>query len=242
MNRELIQKILHPTGAWAIAVATFMLFLILLGGFELGSQFAYFRTQQLSAENEDLRANLDQLDAERGELNRRLVMAERSQQVDKTAINQARADLARHQRDVAGLTEKIRFYKGLVSTDEVKPGLNLQKMSVFAGSGSGSYQFQLVLVQLNSESAMASGKLVIVVEGTQDGKNATQSLQKLVIDPQFLWTYKFRYFQNIEAEFRLPKNFQPKSVLVQLIPTGRRSVQFEERIPWAIQSGAVSPG
>ena len=211
--------------------------LIAIGiGFELGVQFANFSNQRLISENSQLHLELAHVKQTNEALNNQNVMLNQTSKIDKAAMAQARTDVSLYQQDIISLKEENTFYKVLVSPEEAKVGLHIQKLRIDSKGKDRLYQFRLVVTQTNKEAINAAGKLSMSVEGMLDGKSQRLTLQSLVTESRFSWQYSFRYFQNFEVEFRLPEHFEPKSVWVQLQPDGRNSVGVERNFLWATEN------
>jgi hypothetical protein len=187
---------------------------------------------ELRAERDRLRGRLSELEARNAELERQLVLVERSRQIDAEAyavFNQEHSGLY---DEILGLREELAFYRGILSPDEGKIGLQAQDFDVKPMEGLGSYRFSLVLTQAGGKEQVARGSVRLVLEGREDGVPRQLDLKELTPNGEADIAYRFRYFQNLAGDLQLPERFVPERVVFKAVPTSAPRLPLEWTFDW----------
>lgn len=131
----------------------------------------------------------------------------------------------------AELRQELVFYRSLMAPGKLTKGLQVASFELFARE-SGAYTYHLLLTQVTDQRARIGGSVKIAVAGT-NAANATQvlPLTELADVQRYPLTYRFRYFQDLKGELRIPEGFEPLEVQVSV--TGKDAKQYEQRFAWA---------
>lgn len=213
---------------------------VILGGWELyrlskPDQGDDGRGAELSAlrdEQSRLREQVGRLETLNAELERKLALTEHSRKLDAEAyalFNQERSGL---QNQLLGLQEELAFYRGIMSPDQGKVGIDAQDYDLKPARGTGRYRFSFMLTQAGGKEQLARGVVRLSVDGIQAGKPKRLSLSELTQNGDSEIAYRFRYFQAIKSELQLPEGFEAERVVIKAIPTSAPKLPLEWTFDW----------
>ena len=154
-------------------------------------------------------------ESERKRLSGEVTRLETMQQVDQRAYALLQENFTSLQDEIIGLKEQLSFYQAVVAPDEGKPGLKIERFDIRAPAG-GSYGYTLVLLQSRKDRGVVKGSFSLTVQGTQDGHRKTLSMAEITAPSVAAAKVRFRYFQNIHGQLRLPSGFVPQRVSLKL--------------------------
>ena len=84
---------------------------------------------------------------------------------------------------------------------------------------------------------------VFNIIGELKGKKTIYSLRDLSSEQKDLGVkFKFRYFQNIVGELKIPADFTPQEVQIILQTTGKKPVRVEKAFGWAMGESVNNVG
>jgi hypothetical protein len=170
-----------------------------------------------------LRVNSDRLSQEVSTLRR-------SDQISRDANRDLERALAERDEEIAGLRADIAFYERFVGATGQRRGLSVHDLEMQLQSGD-AWHFVATLTQNLNRGAVNTGRVTLSIEGTRNDrleKLSWSSLRKQTNAPGE--SYSFKYFQQVEGEVILPKDFKPLRVTVRLVPAGGSAV--EQSFPW----------
>jgi Family of unknown function (DUF6776) len=196
--------------------------------YNYGLSTAGFERSFAVQKQEQLEAQVKQRQAEIGELRESLARAQRGVQMNETAFQELDRSLKASAAEIVKLREELNFYRNIISPADKKSGLRIQNLSIEPTGAANQYRYKLVLIQALRHEQIINGSASLEIIGAQGGEDSVIPIpgpnsQALKVN--------FKYFQDIEGEFQLPKNFKPRRVKVNVKPThGAASV--EESYPW----------
>ena len=170
-----------------------------------------------------LRASSDKLRQEVSTLRR-------SDQISREANRDLERALAERDEEIAGLRADIAFYERFVGATGQRRGLSVHDLEMQL-QGGDAWHFVATLTQNLNRGAVNTGRVTLSIEGTRNDrleKLSWSSLRKQSNAPGA--GYSFKYFQQVEGEVMLPKDFKPLRVTVRLVPAGGSAV--EQSFPW----------
>ncbi|HKJ09420.1 MAG TPA: DUF6776 family protein [Gammaproteobacteria bacterium] len=165
-------------------------------------------------------------------LQAKLALVQRSGQVDRRAYADVKKQLNTLQDQVFKQREELAFYRGIVTPGEAKTGLHIQAFNVHDGAQPNHFQFRLVLTQVRQNEHWVHGVVRMSVLGIEKGKPRRLGLTEITAPKTRELAFRFRYFQNLEGQVRLPKGFIPQSVEVKVVPSGRHKSALERTFSW----------
>ncbi len=156
--------------------------------------------------------------------------------IDATALELVRRELAAQQETIAELERGIKFYKSLMAPGELQEGLSVHGIDIFPENEPGHYQFRILVQQSTRKHQLLTGSLNVWVVGELDGEIARFDLSSLSEDvPNANIRLRFKYFQAIDGALTLPQGFTPQVVQMSAKSTKPRRSEISAEIPWAVQ-------
>lgn len=201
-----------------------------VGLYLLGDRNAGYAHAAVEARAESLQQELSRLLTEHETLRAQLAVLERGAQVDQQANTVVLDDLRSLQAANLELREAVAFYQGIVAPGERKSGLELQTLEVTGNRQTGAYHYRLVLTHIAKTPSRVRGTLNLMLSGALKGKPVSYSLAELSSDKDDSLKFRFRYFQEIEGDWVLPKGFSPQTVRVILAPYKKDKI--EHSLSW----------
>lgn len=194
--------------------------------YNYGLSAAGFERTSAAQEQERLRAEIERQAKENETLRDELARAQRSVQMSETAFQELDRALKASASEIVKLREELNFYRNIISPLDKKAGLRIQNLLV-EPAGGNQYRYKLVLIQALKHEQTINGSARLEIAGERGGQDAVVSVPGSGERPIKV---NFKYFQDLEGEFELPKDFKPRRVRVQVTPT--RGTGVEESFAW----------
>jgi len=172
------------------------------------------------------------------ELRRRLSISEKSDQVSRTANESLQATLRQHEDEIASLRGDIAFYQRLMDGKSGRKGLTVQALGIKTMNGGQGYNLRATLTQNLRKGGVSKGVCEVFIEGMQGSSIMTLSWSQLPgRDPTLAPEFSFKYFQQLQAGFVLPKDFLPNRI--KLVARSELGEVSERTLAWteAIHNG-----
>jgi hypothetical protein len=171
------------------------------------------------------------------ELRRQLAIAETGSDIDRATYSQVETTLGELQAKIQAQEEELVFYRGIVSPQDGVAGLRIQSLEVLPSDGESRYLLRLLLVQAIVHSRRVSGAVKLQLEGMQDGQTVAFDVAELVVPGEpYDMAYEFRYFQGLETELALPRDFEPLHVAVEIWPNEARAERINQTFDWPVEA------
>lgn len=208
---------------------------IVWAAFELGQMRAGHNRLAAMQRDADLRAELEAQRRSNLQLNSKIALLETDAKVKAEAYKTVEQQLVGLQGKIQQQSEELAFYEGIVG-DQTR-GLRVQDFGLFPGAGPEEFSLRLVLAQELRSGKRVSGTVEVSVAGERDGQSAVMALGDLVVDGPGRLDFSFRYFQNLEADLRVPSDFAPQVVTVRVRPRGKGAEPVEASFQWELRRG-----
>lgn len=197
--------------------------------YNYGVSMAGFERSSAAIEQQRLRDEVHKREEEVQELRDSLARAERSLQMNETAFQELDRSLKSSAQEIVKLREELNFYRNIISPADKKGGLRIQNLLIEpASAGGNQYRYKLVLIQALKHEQTIIGSASFEISGDQAGRDSTITVPGTGDKPIRV---NFKYFQDIEGRFELPKNFRPQRVKVTVTPSGGAQM-VEESYAW----------
>ena len=223
---------------WQLRAALAVILVLLLAGswlvFDLGRHRGGVELTELRGERQRLRSEITRLEQEQAALRERLAVAERTAQIERKAYRQVQTDLGKLQDELSATREDLEFYRGIVSPADGGEGLRIHRLTVRSAGTDGAFQYRLTLTQVKKHDQVVSGVVNVQVGGVQDGAERRLALEELTEPAVKELAFRFRYFQYLDGELHLPAGFQPRSFIVEVVPSGRGRAPIEQVFDWPV--------
>jgi hypothetical protein len=178
------------------------------------------------------------LEVENRRLDERLVSLRREADIDREAAAELRQSLRQMQEHLSEYKKELAFYRGIVSPEEAKTGVRVHRFELAPTAEDGIYRFTLVLIQATRHDRRLDGRVRLRFEGLHDGESLSLGWPEVALDSASKLVFSFRYFQELDGTFRLPRDFEPTLVEVEIAPKGSNSGMFTDSYDWRQLVGA----
>jgi hypothetical protein len=198
--------------------------------FQFGQKRAGFDSGARDAVEGRLYQRIAELEDERDRLRAEAARHERSGQIDRAAAEDVRSEVQALQQERADLKRQVAFLKTLVSGGGDSE-LGLGQHSLVA-LGEDRYRFEVTLSKRSADAKTVTGQVMLTVSGEVDGKPKTLDMQALTGGKRSNIGIRFKNFQKLKSELKLPKGFVPAAIEVAVKPEGKGFKAFEQTYDW----------
>lgn len=215
------------------ALAALALVLIAVGWllYEYGRSSAGFSIVESMRRELEFKGRVSGLEAENGRLKGQVTVLEQGAEIDRRAYEEVERMMTELQNEVLELRQEVAFYRGIVNSEDVAPGLRIQSFKVRRDEQE-QYHYRLVLTQLASTIARIQGQAQISLAGMLDGAQVELSSQDVLADSGArALRFSFRNFQELRGSLTLPPGFIPLRITLKAAPQGGGTV-VERTFSW----------
>jgi len=233
---SLVVKPHHP---WKTRALWLLAALLMLAGgytlFDYGRYLAGYDSDEASRVKQELLQVKKRLEGEIDVLRQEKALLQRARQIERQAYDDLDGTIKNLQSEILELKEELAFYRGIVSPREASTGLQLQKFSFEPHGPDGRFRYRVVLTQVLGNDRLASGRVQLQLEGIQEGESKSLTLKDVTENSVNELRYRFKYFQKLEGDIRLPENFNLLRATLRILPRGSERNSIEKTIDWSIE-------
>ncbi|MDH3379898.1 MAG: hypothetical protein OEQ39_23490 [Gammaproteobacteria bacterium] len=182
-----------------------------------------------ASDRAELARDKDALTRQYEQLSRALTQARQKLEIDNAAYSELKAAYESSTSQIHALREDLDFYRSIISPDDGRAGIRVQDLVIVPTATGPEFRYEVTLIQALKHDAEIEGEVALDIEGRQDGELATLSGATLGTQAE---PVKFRYFQNVEGQWRLPEGFTPQRVRVTVIAAPDSALIAERWYPW----------
>lgn len=158
--------------------------------------------------------------------------AETRRQIDRAALEMVRNELAEQQETITELEKGVHFYRSLMAPGELAEGLSVHSIDLKPGS-EGAYQFRILVQQSSRKHQLLTGDMKVLVHGERNGEHIAYNLSDLSDQvPEADIRLRFKYFQAIDGELKLPEGFSPTVVSTTARSNKPKRAVVQKDFPW----------
>ncbi len=223
----------HDPGAarrWGLFLGCLWLGTVLAAWF-ISAEYSAPRMAELRARITDVQEQLNRRNREVTELRERLAVAERADQVSRTASELLQQSLSEREEELAALRVNLAFYQRLVGSGAERRGLTVHDLRFTRIGDSNGWSFELTLTQNLQKGALVRGSVALTIEGVRAGRIERLDWPALTQSPGAKLEFGFKYFQALTGSIMLPEGFTPNQVVI--IATTEGGDRAERTITWA---------
>ncbi len=227
MTRIVIQQEPEEERPWhrraVVALAAVVALIMAWSLFEYGRYRAGYDGYAMREIRQRLEQANSSLERELGRLREENSYLEHSARIERQACVQIKSDLTGLQDEILELKQELAFYRSIVSPDDERRGLRIQRFTLNKSSVERLWRYKLVLTRALNKGAPARGTVDLTVEGQEAGSAVSKQLALSAISVPRIrrLSYNFKYFQNLEGELEIPEGFVPERVVLVLNPGGK---------------------
>lgn len=167
-----------------------------------------------------------EIQAENGAISKQLVLTERQLQIERATRSNAIKEMAALQDEILRLKEDVAFYKGILDESGTAGVPQVHSVKLTKGPQPGEYQYQILLVQSGRHDKMVKGRLRLVLQAMQDGKNVVHNIADAA--GQHNQTVSFKYYQRLGGRFNVPAAVHAQALLVEFSEPGKKQPQLTQ--------------
>jgi len=225
-----------------LAVYAVLVVAAFLGGFELGqTRMAAILEPDLAGSQERLQVTetaLADVTSRLAAVKQEGVVLERSLQIERETARSLQAQLKEAQDERLALIKESKYLKRLIR-DGGQGAVRVHALVLAPLEGSQQYRYGFTVTQLVPGVGESTGRVVLRLEGTRNGKEVSVPLGELPgADPATL-PMKFEFFQNFQGVFGLPQGLEPRVVSITIEPDGDDILRTSEAFPWIMAEPAM---
>jgi hypothetical protein len=199
--------------------------------FEYGRSVAGYDSSSAGAYIDQLKAELEESEAEIIASKRRATMLKSNSRIDDDASAQLKETLVQAQDEVLALKKELLFYKSIVAPEKSR-SLAIQTVQLKPNEN-GSFKYSIMISQQGRNDKYVRGTLAVRIKGVSKGKSVTLALSDVNKDLKVPVKFGFKYFQNFEGVMKLPTTFQPDYLQIVVKPSKGKVKAVDEQFAWS---------
>ena len=222
------------------------LFVLVLFGFTVGGAFyAGIRFEREASKPfiESMRVTEQERDAllaQVAELKQQRIVLERSQQIDREAYGAVSEELKEAQDERLAVEKEVSFLRRL--TQDGGGGiLQAKDFELIEVGDTGEFGYSFTIRQLIGDFGESVGDVEVKLVGKRDGEETTLPLGKLAGSKPKSHKMKLKHFQTFAGLVRVPDDFEPESLVVEIKPKTVGAVPGSETFPWTPEEKSDRP-
>ena len=216
--------------AIAISMVIFTTFWFLLDE----SHWSYIKSRvAIGQESKRLWTENRTLEAENKRLRERVIMLERTTQIDSQAAAEFHEEMKNLQDEIYTLKGELEFYQAIMTSTGSTQGLSIQGMQIDSLPVENNYYFKLILTHVAKSDKVAEGTVEISLEGLQEGVAKVLKITDVVLNPAIDLSFNFKNFKRIEGNMMIPSGFTPHRVIIRLQPKDTKLSKIKRVFDWS---------
>jgi len=229
---------------WKMALV-FLIVLALVAAGCLAAGYYHGMGDQLNLADQrsELRDKVGQLQKQLSQLEEESAIYKHGSELERQASERVRKENISLQNRVSELEEAISFYKSIMSPDKDDKGLRIERLELSSTSEKRRFRFKVVMTQVADNQSYIGGSVSLNLLGVRSGTKESISFDSLSkqVDAGGI-PFNFRYFQNINGEILVPRDFVPEQIEVIAQSKGRKATRLEKRFDWNVLEEASDVG
>lgn len=220
----------EKTPLWYGGCAAALIVLLFLS-FYIGRYWAISEGQKAVEQVKILQNKLDEYQKAYQKASQDLVMQVQHAKVDNLSSQELIDTIKQLEVTQNQLQSELKFYRNIMAPELSKEGLTIENFETDNGSSKNKSKFKLVLTQAGKQDQFLKGEVELKIEGTniETGLPVVYAFNDLGSFQAKDFQFKFRYFQNIEGEITLPKDFIPEKVNILAKTKGLKKNQTAQK-------------
>lgn len=182
-----------------------------------------------------VREFIEALQKEKEALQQKLIVAERSYQIQMEAQKTLGNHLKTLQQQNTELLRDMALYQTIAGTPATGQGLEIKAFHLYATEQANTFRYLLVLSKQAAAQKYVQGAVVMTILG-HIGDRAIQLPVKYVDSTRDDGlAFKFRHLQELAGELSFPPQFVPEEVVFQVNPD-KDWPALSQNFPWVLEN------
>ncbi len=153
--------------------------------------------------------------------------------VNQAALIQLRDDLSARDSRIADLETNLSFFRSLMVSGKLAEGIGMQPIEIIDLGGGRNFEFRIVVQQQAKKHNLVKGTLTANIYGVRKGQFESHTFAALSQDlKKDVIPLRFRYFQKITGQLKLPEDFNPQGVDAVVRSSSPSRVTVQKKWPW----------
>lgn len=174
-------------------------------------------------QNGALLQRLNALEGLQQSLERELAASKLAADVQEQAAQELQQRLTQLLGEKVELENAVSFYRDLMEVGAKREGLRVASFSVLATNTPQIFQFSILVTQIAEKRKYVAGDIQLKVIGILQGGR-----QEVIFDAKnavvgFPLRLRFKYFQDLVGQIRLPPDFIPERVSISVQQNGKKT-------------------
>lgn len=199
--------------------------------YDYGLNYPGYRAAGRADRTQELRERIAELERERDELRFLAAKYERSSQIDREAAQATRGEIKILQNERTDLEREAAFLRTLVTEGGDK--LQVTDYSLHKIADDSRYRYRFKVTRDFEGAKKLEGWVRLRLTGEADGEPAELTLAEVGHGAADTYKLGFRHYQEIEGELRLPPDFLPQQLSIDVTPVGDQFEPFTVTYDWA---------
>ncbi len=206
-------------------------------GFVLGGAHYQARYEAANEGFESVRAERDRLQEAVSEYRQELVRVRRDQKVDQHSLREAQGTIRELEKALQERKSEITFYKSIMAPEDLETGLQVFRMDLEPTASPDRWRYNLVLSQIGDNNRFVSGHVKVHLVGYVGEERQRLPLHRISdARENNEIEFRFRYFQSVDGDMRIPEGFEPHSIQVKAVTDNGRQ-ESEREFFWQDKTG-----
>lgn len=215
-------------------IAIILLFIVgVLGAFVYGKWYSGYSSSSSVEERDELLILTKQQNKELIELRKSLATANSGLEIDKKSNKDLQQTVKELNARLAQAENEVAFYKRVMKPVEGEQRLRLQTWEVKPTATKGTYNFELVISQNSQTNNRMEGRALVNIIGKKGTTKMALPIKD--VSPQISESsikFGFKFYQRVEGQIILPKDFVAEKVEIILQSTGANAMRLENTFDW----------
>jgi cell division protein FtsB len=233
--------VIHLHGAhhwgWLLIAVFFTVVLAYLGWkvYRLGDNRLVHENRLAILKTDELEERIERIAGERDALRQQVASLERSAQIDREAARQLKEELEKLQRERLELKEELTLLETVTSGKTPGTSLRVSRFKITRMAQKQHYRYAMTAMLLPELEDPVSATVSIRLSGTTlDGEGDEMNLLELGEKKQKSRSITFKHLQMLEGEFRLPDDFEPDLVTIDITTSNEDIKNLSRSFPWEV--------
>ena len=184
-------------------------------------------------QNGALLQRLNALEGLQQSLERELAASKLAADVQEQAAQELQQRLTQLLGEKVELENAVSFYRDLMEVGAKREGLRVASFTVLATNTPQIFQFSILVTQIAEKRKYVAGDIQLKVIGILQGGR-----QEVIFDAKnavvgFPLKLRFKYFQDLVGQIRLPPDFIPERVSISVQQNGKKTAGAD--FEWSLQ-------
>ncbi|CAA0078386.1 Uncharacterised protein [BD1-7 clade bacterium] len=163
----------------------------------------------------------------------RLAESDADSQVYRTAQLALRRRVDEQAQTITAVNRQLDFYRLLMEGSDSRNGLDLTGSLIYPlDDVKNGYHFRFTFVQYAKRRQVLRATLSIVLQGVQAGMPKRYPLNQLLVSSENSTKLRFKYFQSIEGQLRLPDAFEPQQFVIDAQIKSKNAKPWQRIVEW----------